>query len=461
MRDPLVRCAVSLGAVIAVLSTGCEPGPNAKDAPIAPGVAPAETVPAAEPEQPPNVILISIDDLRADRLGVYGDERKTAPALDRFAAESVVFDNAYSTSSWTLPSHVSMLSGLHPKTHRAVLQMTKPRDDIPMLSEILRDAGYRTLAVTAGGWVSEGFGFARGFDDFEVVFPPGAAVKRILGDLREIPLDQPYFLFFHTFGVHCPFVVPEKYSEMFDTRPETDRFDIGDGCGDTHFEKMDLTDGQVAFVSDRYDAGIRSTNDQLRWLFTYLGKRGDIDNTIVIVTSDHGEEFKEHGRMGHGRALYAETLRVPLLIRAPGARAGRVSEPTSVVDLTPTVLELAGLPLPEMEGSSLVPRLRRGDAANDPRPIFAETSLRGEKVRSVVADGRQLITDLKTGSTEVFDLARDPEQRAPLSADAAPATGALTALLDEHFGADWAEPAPSVAVSEERLEQLRALGYVD
>lgn len=408
-----------------------------------------------------NVVLLSIDDLRPDRLSVYGEERQTAPALDRLAAESVVFENAYSTSSWTLPSHVSMLTGLHPKTHGAFLGMTRPREGVPMLSEILRDAGYRTIAITAGGWVSEGFGFARGFDEFDIVFRPGQAVKKAIKDLKAIPLDQPYFLFFHTFGVHCPFVAPEQYREMFDTRPAEDHFDLTDKCGDTHLQDMELTDGQVAFVSDRYDAGIRWTNDRLRWIFTYLKKRGDLQNTVVVVTSDHGEEFKEHGRMGHGRALYAETLRVPLLIRAPGVTPGRRESPASLVDLAPTVLDLLGLPIEGMEGTSLAPRMRSGDGAGVPRPVYAETNLRGEKARSVVYGGRQLIVDLKTSRSEIFDLARDPAQERPLGPEVDGARAELSALLASHFGSTSMAPVPTVAVSKKRLEQLRALGYVD
>lgn len=413
------------------------------------------------PRRPLNVVLLSIDDLRPDRLSAYGDERPTAPALDRLAAESVVFENVYSTSSWTLPAHVSMFTGLHPKSHRAILGMTRPSPDIPMLSEILHDAGYRTIAITAGGWVSEGFGFARGFDEFDVVFRPGQAVKKAIKDLKAIPLDQPYFLFFHTFGVHCPFVAPQEYREMFDTRPAEDHFDLSDKCGDTHLQDMELSSGQIAFVSDRYDAGIRSTNDRLRWLFTYLKKRGDVENTVVVVTSDHGEEFKEHGRMGHGRALYAETLRVPLLMRVPGVAAGRRTHPASLVDLAPTLLDLLGLPIDEMEGTSLAPRLRHGDGADAPRPVYAETNLRGEKARSVVYGGRQLVVDLKTKRTEIFDLARDPAQEHPLGPEADGARAELSALMDAHFGSASMAPVPTVAVSKERLEQLRALGYVD
>lgn len=414
-----------------------------------------------EARRGPSIVLLSIDDLRRDRLEIYGNPRKTAPALAKLAAQSVVFDNAYATSSWTLPSHASMFTGLYPQTHRAQLQMTALRDDVPVLAEILQAEGYRTIGVTAGGWVSEGFGFARGFDEFETIHPLGRAVTKVIAELEKIPNDEPFFLFFHTFGVHCPFVVFPKYSEEFDTRPTTDHLDLKGKCGDTDFQQMELTDGQIAFVSDRYDAGIRATDDRLKRLFDYLGQRGDAGPTILVVTSDHGEEFREHGRMGHGRALYAETLRIPLAIRAPGVEPGRARQLTSLVDLTPTLLGLAGFPAIDAEGENMAPLLRGEVEARAARPIFAETNLRGEKARSVLFEGKQLIVNLKAGKTELFDLSADPGQRRPLGDEDGATRQRLESLLEENFSVESMTPPSAVEVSAERLKQLRALGYVD
>lgn len=468
-------CQTEDGSVASEAPAAAMDAAPASDAPAAggeaaPALSPALTgsAPAAgaveepgvdPPGRRPNVILISIDDLRRDRLGFYGSERPTSPLLDQLASESVVFDNAYSTSSWTLPSHASMFSGLHPKSHGATLQFTKPRADVRLLTEILRDEGYQTAAVTAGGWLSEGFGFEKGFDVFESHLAPGRGVRASLAQAKALDPDRPYFLFFHTFGVHCPFHVPPKYEKMVGPHAEDARFDVKGMCGDTHFMKMDLSDGQIAYLSDLYDAGIRRMDDFLARLIGFLKTRGDLDRSILVVTSDHGEEFREHGRMGHGRALYAESLRIPLFIRAPGLEPRRVSVPTSIVDLTPTLLELLDIEAEGMEGTSLVPRLRDGDAADEPRPVFAETTLRGEKARSVVFDGRQLIVDLKNDRVEMYDLAEDPEQRAPLAEDAR--SSSLDDLLAAHFADLAEEPDAVVEVTEERLEQLRALGYVE
>ena len=405
--------------------------------------------------RPLNVLLISIDDLRADRLGVYGSGRPTSPAFDRLARDSVLFENAYSTSSWTLPAHATMFTGLHPRSHRATVSFAKTDPAVAVLPEILRERGYRTRAITSGGWMTEPYGFGRGFEEFEVAWSPNRGVRRVIEELDEIGTEDPYFFFFHTFGVHCPFHVPPEYRAPFDTRSPEDHMDLRAKCGDFDLDSLDLTPGQLAFIRDRYDAGIRRTDDKLAKLFAYLRGRGDFARTIVIVTSDHGEEFREHGRMGHGRALYTETLRVPLLMRIPGLTPRRVATPTSLVDLAPTVLDLLGLPAEGMEGESLAARLRKGDAADDARPIFAETNLRGEKVRTVLHDGEQLIRDEGKGRTEVYSLLEDPAQKAPREGDASE----LTALLESHFAGER-RPPTTVEPTEERLRQLRALGYV-
>jgi arylsulfatase A-like enzyme len=442
-----------------------EPGAaRAADASPEPGAARAAEIPGVAGgtkagERRPNLIFLSIDDLRPDRLGAYGDERAISPLFDRLAAEGILFENAYSVSSWTLPAHASMFTGLHPRTHGAINQYAPPRKIYPMLAETLEKHGYTNLGYSGGGWVTPAFGFARGFAEFEDIWWPPRAVKKIVSRLESLGPDKPYFLFFHTFGVHCPFNVPEEYREQFDRQPAEHHFELKGKCGDTHFEKMDLSPEQIAFISDRYDAGIRQTDDHLGPLFEFLRERGDLEKTILVITSDHGEEFDEHGHMGHGRALYAETLLVPLLFRVPGRPAGRVPAPVSLVDLTPTILELLDLPPDgEMEGKSLVPLL--DNVGTDPgRPIFAETNLRGENVRSIVDEGHHLIVDRKNEKTLLFDLKADPRQKSPVERDAV--RSRLQAKLDEHIGKETTAPSERADASKERIEQLRALGYVE
>ncbi len=443
-----MRVTVTLLVLLATLGACTRAGPE------------AEQPPKASVSNRTSVILLSIDNLRPDRLGVYGEDRPTSPQLDRLAAQSVVFDNAYATAPWTLPSHMSMFSGLHPKSHRAVTALAKAAPEIPMLAEILRAHRYRTFAVTGGGYVGAAFGFDRGFEQYEVAWATRRVVRETLDRLRDTDQSDPYFLFVHTFGVHCPFNVPPRYREQFDRRPPADHVDVLGKCGDTHYSKMELTPGQISFISDRYDAGIRRTDDDLAPLFELLEERGDLDRAILIVTSDHGEEFDEHGRMGHGRALYSESLRVPLLIRIPGVAPRRVATPVSLVDLAPTVLDLLDLPADGMEGQSLAPLLAHGDAAADGRPLYAETELRGESGRTVIFRGYQLITDDVRDRTELFELRSDPEQKRPLG-EARAQRAELAGVLEDHFPRGRPRPITKADPPAERLEQLRALGYIE
>ena len=200
----------------------------------------------------PNVLLISIDTLRADRLGCYGYERDTSPNLDRFARERAVrFELAVAESSWTLPSHVTMLSGLHPLTHGAVIPSRAPSDDVEFLAETLTRAGYYAFGFTDGGWLSKGWGFDRGFRSFEAVDSDFTdCVDEALDYIRHRADKGPWFGFLHTYDVHCPYDPPEPWFSMFASK-EAEAIDVAGRCGNPHFNDMQLTDAQVRYLSDR------------------------------------------------------------------------------------------------------------------------------------------------------------------------------------------------------------------
>ncbi|MCZ6598713.1 MAG: sulfatase [Planctomycetota bacterium] len=313
----------------------------------------------------PNLILISIDTLRADRLGCYGYERDTSPAIDALAERGVLFRTAIAESSWTLPSHVTMLSGLYPSTHGVERPERRPGSGTRLLAERLRDAGWTTFAITDGGWLSPAFGFARGFLDYRAEL---AGTEAHVNELiqRIEPLlggERPFFAFLHTYDVHCPYDPPEPYASLFRSE-ERAEIETAGRCGNPHFNAMDLDAGEARFLSDRYDGSIRRVDDALRGLFDLLEERGALEDTVVVLTSDHGEEFLEHGRIGHERTLEREVLFVPLIVVAPGLGPRVETHPVGLVDIVPTVLELLGLPAAaDVEGQSLV-RLARGEAAD-------------------------------------------------------------------------------------------------
>jgi arylsulfatase A-like enzyme len=330
--------------------------------------------PAAVAKERLNVLLIILDTVRGENLSVYGYDRPTTPFLERVAAEGTRFDRAMATAPWTLPSHASMFTGRLPVQLRA--QWRTPLEArYPVLAETFNAAGYRTggfVANTAYG--TREHGLARGFARYEGhQFTPGAILNssrmgRLLADLEpvrraldywdlpgrkdawevnetfldwaEADSERPFFAFLNYFDAHQPYLPPEPYRSRFveetgrpyEPRPETASFE-------------QLTAAGIRTLLQHYDASIALLDDALAALLGQLQARGVLDRTLVIVTSDHGEQFGEHRKMSHGNSLYRQVLQVPLLVRLPGTvPAGRVvRRPVSLVDLPRTILGLAGI----------------------------------------------------------------------------------------------------------------------
>lgn len=331
------------------------------------------------------VLLISIDTLRADHLGAYGYERDTSPFLDSLSEHSVVFEHALAQIPSTLPSHVSMLTGLYPKEHRVFPPNGVIPSSIETLAETFQRSGYRTAGFTDGGYMSRGFGFDRGFDEFADDFgdgPTNRSVERIfargLDFLRSLNPADPYFLFLHTYAVHDPYDPPEPYRREFlsgaapiglwePTGPNLSRFNCG-------HETLG-PEGREHFIA-LYDAGIRYVDDVLGDFFKQLEAAGLADELTVIITSDHGEEFLEHRLVGHAQVFH-HNLHVPLLIHHPDATPGRVRGVARLVDLVPTLADLAGLELKNnVAGRSLRPSLERG-ASPMTNESYAQASVGG------------------------------------------------------------------------------------
>ena len=308
-----------------------------------------------------NVILVSIDTLRADALGLYGSERDTSPHLDAFAARSVVFDRALAESSWTLPSHVTMLTGMRTSGHGVRISALMPGADLPRLPELFQAAGYLTFAMAGGGFVSEEV-FGRGFDSFEVRFKlkrrrheprandfrnvVGVAIRRI----AKIPRNEPFFAFLHTYNVHCPFRPPAPFLGSLGPL-DSALDDLADKCKKKYWKDRPPNETEIEYLKARYDEGVKWVDDALGSLFDYLDSSGRLENTIVVVTSDHGEAFLEHDQIGHGSTLYNELLSVPLVVWVPGLEPRRIRTPVGHVDLAPTLLDLVGQPIPDrMQG---------------------------------------------------------------------------------------------------------------
>jgi len=312
------------------------------------------------PKDKPNIILISLDTLRADHLGCYGYRRDTSPNLDTIAQDAVLFINAYSHSPTTLPSHMSMLTSLYPINHgicavslRSGLKSAQELDpSISTLSELLRKAKYFTTAFTGGGQVSSYFGFSRGFDYYQEDFSLDSdEAERLfnkaaswINDHR----DKKFFLFLHTYQIHNPYNPPHPYNEIYLNKKaqwkEADIIKIlaERGLG----EYGQLTEEERENLVSLYDGEIKYTDEFfIKRLTTELKRLELYDQTMIIITSDHGEEFYEHKGWEHGHSIYNELIKVPLIIKFPHSkhRGSNVQNVVRTVDIFPTILNIAGV----------------------------------------------------------------------------------------------------------------------
>ncbi len=414
-----------------------------------------------------NVILISIDTLRPDHLGVYGHERPTSPNLDAFAARGVVFEDALSTAPWTLPAHVSLLTGRYPARHAVRTDLHRLRPDVTTLADWLREHGFVTAAFHNTHFLLPRSGLHSGFETHEYVPESNSRsgdatrITRLALDWLEARSGDRFFLFLHYFDVHSDYTSQERYERIFAPRP-------GRLSGRTG-ELMAVRAGLVSLdaedaehLAGLYDAGVRQLDDDLAPLLAWLEQTGRFQDTVVAVTSDHGEEFLEHGGVLHDHTHYEELLRVPLILRGGSLPAGlRVPTAVSLTDVMPSLLGLLGLPQPAgMDGRDLRALWESPESGSDARPLFAETSpMREDTLRSVRMGRHKLIHDRRTGRVEVYDLEADPGETRDLSGERRDLVERLSSVL-EAFQHDSPEPEAAPPPSKEDEERLRALGYL-
>jgi arylsulfatase A-like enzyme len=352
-------------------------------------------------EPSPHVILYLIDALRADHLGVYGYERRTSPVMDGLAAEAVLFENAYVQTSWTKPSVGSLFTGLFASRHGAIDRGQSLRGDVPTLAELFQANGYETVAFLTNPNVLPIFGFGRGFDHvFDIESRRLSAraedVHEAIFEFLDSWSGKPLFVYVHTRDPHRPYDPPPEYRQLFKPR---------DGRARTPEQK----------ALDFYDGEIHYSDEQLGLLLEDLTRRGILQRSLFVLLSDHGEEFLDHGGISHGKTLFEEVLRVPLVVRLPeGARAGaRVKRPVRIMDLLPTVAGFAGLEAPQdIDARSFLPLLVGEDEESVPPPLmYAELNSSGHVITSLTVDGakviRRRLPEEQRGD-QLFDLKDDP-----------------------------------------------------
>ncbi len=357
-------------------------------------------------KEKPNIILISIDPLRQDHVGVYGYERNTTPVLDKIASEGVVFKNSYSTAPWTLPSHMSMFTGLPPSVHKVDIDNRKLGEDVALFTEVLSENGYRTGGFFSAVYLKPDYGFSRGFDkyiDQRKKHSDEITDKGI--NWIEINKNDNFFIFFHYFDVHYPYRPPEDIAPKFGVDVSIKKW--------FKFGKLSylriFSDPNIKMNKDvrkkminLYDGEIFRVDRSIGRLIEYLKKEEIYDNTIIIITSDHGEEFKEHGSFGHSHQLYSELINVPLIIRFPEKfpKNKYISSPVSSIDIASTILHLVSVKVPsqfEKYGKDLFDLIEnKGNVIeSDSRTIFSETKKGGTHHFAFLKNGYKYITPYK------------------------------------------------------------------
>lgn len=422
-----------------------------------------------EPPARPNVLLILSDTTRADRIGCYGNERGLTPAIDGLAADGVRFDAAYSHAPWTLPSTASLLTSLHPTEHGAggkVPEFTGLDAGVETVVEVFRDAGWRTGAVVNVDFLASSFGLAQGFEWVdEQWFPSNSKVRRATPttdaaiewlSARE---GEPFFLLVHYFDPHAVYDPPVDYRRRFASPEdrETEEFVFG-----TRRDMMALRQGQleldagtIARAASLYDGEVAYTDAEIGRLLEHLGRSGRDEETIVVFTADHGEEFLDHGGFEHGHSMFDELLRVPLIARWPDGPRGRVVEEiVRHIDVAPTLCRLAGLPVPDsFAGASLLEV--RGD-----RPVLAHGNFWGEPRTALVSGGYKLIVDAQQRGA-LFDLSADPRERKNLVLEEPDVVQRMQGeLRDMETRLRAAAAGERVELTPEVEEMMRSIGYL-
>ncbi len=427
--------------------------------------------PGPHPDRP-DVILLSFDALRADALGAYGREPSITPALDALAAESDVFLNTFSTFNGTNPSFASIMTGLYGKRHGVYDLRTPLGEDHLTLAEVLSEAGYATGAVVSAHHLRpELSGLGQGFDSFAVA--PRLYSAELATDLaldwlagrRAVEPRRPFFFWLHLFDPHTPHTPPRPYADglaadgVWGLRPVGSWRQFREP-GPVEFRVRHygaheaLYAGEVAYLDRQVDR-----------LLGFLGSRDMLAHTLLVVTSDHGENLHEHGFPFRHVGLWDTTTRVPLIVRrpGPGQRGHRLPGLAQTLDIFPTVLAAAGLAPPASDGRDLAGWTR--EASSGRQRVWAEhMNGYGAMVRTerylYMRSADQWGLGASGGGGYLYDLHQDPAQKVNLRTTRPGMAVELDRQLEEWL-ADRAEPSAPGPLDEAQREQLRALGYLD
>ncbi len=436
-----------------------------------------------------NIMLVSFDCLRYDHVGCNGYELNTTPNIDQLAEKGTNFMRAYSQSSWTAPSHMTIMTSLYPAAHEVNVH-PKPAPLHPIINTvaaILQAAGYRTGGFISGTYVKSVLGFARGFDRYDENFN----VERSSDEVNKQVISwfegnnenprRPFFLFVHYFDPHEPYDPPPPYDSMFNpvhnNEPGKNSRDIL-----KYFKMKRPGEGvnreMLKNLIGLYDGEIRHTDDRFGELLNFLKQNGEFDNTLIIVTADHGEAFLDHkNQLRHGNSLYEELIHVPFVIKLPKQWKQREVSDAIVqhLDISPTILDILGLPVPDnMQGKSLLPLMTPENSPKSRQAVedtaYSELIVRINRedtlfLESVVTERWKLVWDRSKDTFELFDLHANPGEQINVDYKNPEIVNtlkrSLVELSKENLSRQKARDSVKKGeLNEEILKELKALGYI-
>lgn len=457
-----------------------------------------------------NILLIVMDTVRSDRLSCYGNSRPTTPMVDMLARRGVRFDNMFANSGWTLPSHASIFTGLYPVGHRATQESLELGEGPPTLAGILGGAGYKTMGSSTNGIVSVTSGLARGFDEFWEVFRPAVRSEVLDGGwghpnnvafqkfLARTDREKPFFVFLNYIEPHAPYQPPEPIRSNFVGKSYTDE-QVGEAMKKTmpdHYMYHNIDEDQFELLGLLYEAEINYVDRALDNVYDTLLKDGRLENTVIIVTSDHGENLGDHGHFAHVFSIHNTLLRVPMVVAFPDlSRQGEVRRDTAqLLDLFPTILDLCGVAWDgRADGRPLFAQGAEFDSPPamaeyyypsqvlsvfDPEELVANVEKFHPYMKRLRAlqDGKYKLVWGSDGSRELYDMVTDAGERTNLLVDN-PDHPVLESMVQEleqmvrtYQGGAPLDSAPPVGwlgdgferhiKDEELLKKLRSLGYI-
>jgi arylsulfatase A-like enzyme len=436
--------------------------------------------------QGPNIILLVIDCLRPDHLGYHGYPKETSPAIDRLAGNGMVYTNAYSNAPWTKPSVATLFTSLYPHVHGIIDSSQVLPNTALTIAELLRNDGYRTFFINGGNpYIEKRFNFNQGFDYYHYLHhktKSAADVTHSLLSQLATKKHEKFFAYVHYMDAHAPYNKNE-YNDLFREKPDEQVFLNRKIPKGNVIRKMtandELTDHHKRDIIALYDGQIRYIDKNIQGIITFLREEHLLENTVVIVTSDHGEEFWEHNNFEHGHSLYNELIRVPLIISGGTIESSNITARVSLIDLLPTVLDIVGISGDSftLQGVSLLKTVQQSDN-NRAVPVFATGTLYGNEKYCLIRGNKKMIVTTDAGDNkrgligyqnknrrELYNVRYDAHEQENLIAAQEEDMIAMEKDLESfvHMASVFQQEGekPTIVIDGDLQDRLNSLGYLE